>query len=81
MEPLQPTTCPRCLTVYRSQGFHVVVDEIQPLCDSCAKWEEDNQYLKSEAYQTWLASIPLGLSIQEVDEWMKTNPPPSKKAA
>jgi len=78
MESLLPTTCPHCLTVRRSQGFHVVVDENQPLCDPCAAWEKNRIYLTSEAYQTWLASMPRGLTIQEANEWIKTNPPPSK---
>lgn len=80
MEPLPSTSCPKCLTVRQSQGFDVIVNDSDPLCESCANWEANKRYLASEVYQTWLASIPQGLRVEEMIEWMKSTPPPPPKS-
>lgn len=78
MQPLQSTSCPNCITVRKSQGFSVIIDDTQPLCDSCAKWKADDDYFKSEAYVTWMASMPQGLTLEEMTEWVKSHPPPPR---
>lgn len=75
---LSAVSCPRCLEVRQAQGFFVVIDKTLPLCDLCAKWEADRQYFESEAYQSWLASAPVGVSFEVLKEWITTHPPPPR---
>lgn len=73
---MEAITCPRCLEVRQRQGFYVVIDETLPLCSPCEKWEADRQYFESEAYQSWLASAPVGVEFQVLKDWIASNPPP-----
>jgi uncharacterized protein YmfQ (DUF2313 family) len=77
---LPSTSCPYCLTVHRSQGFSVTIDESQPLCTSCAEWKALNDYVASENYQAWLTTVPEGMTMKEQIEWVKEHPPPPRES-
>lgn len=72
------TTCPKCLAVRQAQGFPVMPDQTQHLCHPCLVWELDKQYFESEAYQSWLSSIPSNLTIEQYTQWTTENPPPPR---
>ena len=71
------TSCPECCRIHQVQGFTVVVDETQPLCDPCSERKRIVEFEASSVFQAWLASRPATFANeQEYTVWLLANPRP-----
>lgn len=68
--------CPTCAVTRRKQGFQVSGDGLD--CPRCQEDKHIQAYVASEPYQTWLATRPEGMTMEEAKEWYTTHPAPAQ---
>jgi len=69
--------CPACWAVRVSQGFKLPVYVLGELCDACVIAKADAEFRASPEYVAWIASIPVGLTMEEMRTWYADHPTPS----